>query len=116
MHPPGIPVFPDCHGYMGVCHGDDVMMLFGFPLRLRGIVFTEDDYAVARDMINAWTTFAKTGQPSDMNGVKWEPAIDLSKANPSVSYMAIDGHNNHTMVHDYYTKNCDAFWRSKIFV
>jgi len=28
-HPPTIPVFPLCHGWMGVCHGDDVLFVFG---------------------------------------------------------------------------------------
>ena len=60
-HPPAIPVFPLCHGWMGVCHGDDVLILFGFPIKLRGITFTEDDYRLSVDMIKTWSTFAKTG-------------------------------------------------------
>ncbi|CAG2180813.1 unnamed protein product, partial [Oppiella nova] len=48
-YPPTIPVFQMCKGWMGDCHGDDVLILFGFPIKLRGITFTETDYKIARD-------------------------------------------------------------------
>ncbi|KAH9387905.1 hypothetical protein TYRP_009105 [Tyrophagus putrescentiae] len=83
VQPPAIPVFLKCrNSWMGVCHGDDVLFLFGFPLRLRGIVFTEEDYKLSVDMITAWTTFAKTGKPTSpmSNGAKWAEAIEHGKA------------------------------------
>lgn len=115
MHSPSIPAFPDCHGWMGVCHGDDVMILFGFPIRLRGIVFTEEEYTLSIQMINAWTTFAKTGKVPKMGEAVWEPALDRTKQNPSVSYLALDTGKSMKMVYDYYTTNCDALWKNKIF-
>lgn len=60
-HPPTIHAFLDCKGWLGVCHGDDVILLFGFPIKLRGIGFDEQDFKLSNDMIHVWTTFAKTG-------------------------------------------------------
>jgi len=40
---------------------DDIILLFGFPIRLRGIGYTELDYKLSVDMIHVWSTFAKTG-------------------------------------------------------
>ena len=60
-HKPAISAFPDCTGYMGVCHADDLVFLYGFPIAVRGISFTESDYKLSKDMIHIWTTFAKTG-------------------------------------------------------
>jgi carboxylesterase type B len=54
---PSLPIL-NCEG---VCHGDDIVQLFGFPIKLRAIGFTENDYKLSTDMIKAWTTFAKTG-------------------------------------------------------
>jgi hypothetical protein len=40
---------------------DDVILLFGFPIRLKGIGYDELDYKLSVDMIHVWSTFAKTG-------------------------------------------------------
>lgn len=116
VQPPSIPVFLKCHGWMGVCHGDDVMYLFGFPLRLRGVVFTEADYKLAKDMIAAWTSFARTGTPTTTmsNGAKWIEAVDHSKADATVRYMSLNA-TGYELVENFYTKTCDGFWGAKIF-
>jgi carboxylesterase type B len=117
VQPPSIPVFLNCHGWMGVCHGDDVLYLFSFPIRLRGIVFTEADYKLAVDMIKAWTTFAHTGTPTPTmsNGAKWLEAVDHSKAESTVSYMSLNA-TGYALVDNYYAKTCDQFWKPKILV
>ena len=98
-----------------MCHGDDVLYLFGFPIRLRGIVFTEADYKLAMDMIQAWTTFAKTGSPTSpmSNGAKWLEAVDHSKPNPPVRYMSLNA-TGYELVENYYINQCDQFWKAKL--
>ena len=115
VQPPSIPVFLKCHGWMGVCHGDDVPYLFGFPIRLRGIVFTENDYKLSTDMIEAWTLFAKTGTPAIPNAAKWTEAVDHSVHDSIVKYMSLNA-SDYQMVDNYYVKSCDQFWKAKIFV
>jgi carboxylesterase type B len=88
------------------------MLLFGFPIRLRGITFTEDDYKLSRDMIHSWTTFAKTGVPPKLDKAEWVEAIDRKLANPSVRYMDLDP-LNYTIVEGFYKKTCDEFWKTK---
>ncbi|XP_054155741.1 cholinesterase-like [Oppia nitens] len=108
-HPPTIPVFPNCKGWMGVCHGDDVLLLFGFPIRLRGITFTESDYQISRDMIQAWAEFARTGSPSKMGSANWSEAIDRQSDSPYTKYMDLNP-NNYSMVSDYYKESCEGLW------
>lgn len=103
-----------CVGYMGVCHGDDINTLFGFPIKLRGVVFSENEYRLSLDMIRAWAKFADTGNPGKLGDVEWKPALDNSKQNPTVSYMNLNS-VDYKMVDDYYVPVCDNFWRKKIF-
>lgn len=103
---------------MGVCHGDDIVFLFGFPIRIRGIVYSEVDYQQSLDMIKTWTNFAKTGNPGKVGTVEWREAIDKTKLNvdsPPVSVLAFNA-PNHTMIDNYYVEACDKFWKSKILV
>jgi carboxylesterase type B len=88
------------------------MLLFGFPIKLRGITFTEDDYKLSRDMIHSWATFAKTGVPPKLDKAEWVEAIDRTLANPSVRYMDLDP-LNYTIVEGFYKKTCDEFWKTK---
>lgn len=104
----------ECIGYMGVCHGDDVNILFGFPIKLRGVVFSEEEYQLSLDMIRAWAKFADTGKPGNIGNVEWRPALDHSKPNPTVSFMNLNS-VDYKMVDDYYVPVCDNFWREKIF-
>lgn len=46
--------------WMGVLHGDDVMLMFGEALK-PGQNFTQDDKDLSRSMMTYWTNFAKTG-------------------------------------------------------
>ena len=60
-HTPGLHAFPQCNQFDGVCHADDLVFIYGFPIAVRGIAFNESDYKLSEDMIHVWTTFAKTG-------------------------------------------------------
>jgi carboxylesterase type B len=46
--------------WRGVCHGEDLLYLFGAPLR-DGQQWPEKDKELSRNFIKVWTTFAKTG-------------------------------------------------------
>jgi len=88
------------------------MFLFGFPIKLRGITFTEDDYKLSKDMIHAWSTFAKTGVPPKLDNAEWLEAIDRKLVNPSVRYMDLNP-TNYSIVEGFYKKTCDEFWKTK---
>lgn len=52
----------------GAFHSSELWYMFK-SLRLSWRPFTEGDYALAEEMISAWTSFAATGKPSE----KWTP-------------------------------------------
>ncbi|CAL4109495.1 unnamed protein product, partial [Meganyctiphanes norvegica] len=61
--------------WMGTLHGDDIMYLFGTPLRANSN-FTLEEQELTRRMMTYWANFAKTGNPvqSDDGGfesVSW---------------------------------------------
>ncbi|KAG0066470.1 hypothetical protein BGZ90_001397 [Linnemannia elongata] len=93
----GIPL-ADALGYCGantgrVCHAQDLSPVFGTEAMLPLTFQTGDDARFARQILDRWTTFAKTGNPNpttdmlgvensnpDVAGVNW-PAYD-SSTNP----------------------------------
>lgn len=52
-----------CGGWMGVCHAEDIPFVFGWPFGGSPVsfIFNEDDKRLSRDVIKAWSSFAKTG-------------------------------------------------------
>ena len=92
-------------------------------MRVRGLIFSEAEYRLSRDMILAWTNFAKTGVPGKVGGVAedgggnrttsaitWTEALDQG----TVDYLNLDS-NDYRMVKAAYRDKCDAFWKPKIF-
>ncbi|KAF9120564.1 hypothetical protein BGW39_011270 [Mortierella sp. 14UC] len=87
----GEPLPPFCRGR--VCHADDIIPSFGSGDIHEGIAQTGSDARFARQVIDRFTTFAKTGNPNplkkrasllgpasqnkDVTGVTW-PAFDRS--------------------------------------
>jgi carboxylesterase type B len=59
----------------GVCHGDELFMLFkanSLPLKT---VYTAEDISTSENMLRMWTDFAKTGNPTpdlEAGSVLWE--------------------------------------------
>lgn len=53
----------NCVGWMGVCHGADVPHVFGLPVDNYPlpIFWTEEERVFSRQIVEAWTHFAKTG-------------------------------------------------------
>jgi len=59
----------------GVCHGDDLYYLFS-PLYHAEHNLTEADLEVRELMLQAWSSFARTGDPSPPGGsLEWQPLV-----------------------------------------
>ncbi|KAH9418372.1 hypothetical protein DERP_010241, partial [Dermatophagoides pteronyssinus] len=112
VHKPSMSGLLECVGYMGVCHADDLVFLFGFPIELRGTVYSEEDYYLSLDMINAWSNFARYGQPGKFAGIEWEP----TSSNSSARVLQIDVRGKQHMVDNHFVPVCENFWRQRIFV
>lgn len=54
-----------CSGWMGVCHGEDIPLIFGWPLTKHdkngNFEYKQADVILSKFMIMAWTNFAKNG-------------------------------------------------------
>lgn len=110
--PSGTTMF-GCDPAAGVGHAMDVPYVFGIPIGLRGIIYNEKEYRLSRDMITAWTSFAKTGHPGMMGSVQWGEAFEPN-SNGNTKFMALHV-DDYKMVSDYYKQRCDAFWKPKMF-
>jgi carboxylesterase type B len=65
----GLNLFPPTEG---VCHFDEMFLLFKQHLIPVDGVFTDDDKSTSRNLLKIWTDFAKTGNPTpDPNGIHW---------------------------------------------
>ena len=104
-----------CEPSLGVCHVGDLLYLFGAPIALRGVLYSEDEYQLSRDMIRAWANFAKVGNPGRMGSVQWEEAFERNAAAaPETSYMELNV-KSYRMHRGFYRATCDSFWKPKIF-
>lgn len=101
--------YVQCHGWMGVCHAEDVLYLFGMPLRKPSLEPSETQ--LSRDMIESWTSFAKTGQ---IQNLPWKESLNPNESNPSARYMSLDS-RDYKMVSDYFKTLCDTFWKPHLF-
>lgn len=95
-----------CVSWAGVCHASDIFYSFGMPLHPGILVGTFDGHSakISRDMITAWTNFAKTGNPEKMGSIEWPQAF---KQDGAVKTMAI--FDEHEVVENYYEQRCE-FW------
>ena len=105
-----------CRKWMGVCHAQDLVYVFGIPQRMRGII-DEDEYNLSTQVVKTWTSFAHTGFPGFLHGhkhsVHWTPAIDTKGENPSASLINLDP-NDYKMLPHFYNDVCNKFWQPKI--
>lgn len=69
--------------WMGVAHFEEVQLVFGKPLRYPS-QYTGQEYKLSEDMINIWTTFAKTGYPDSTENRPW---AFYSRGNPELTYL-----------------------------
>ncbi len=118
VQPSSVPAFGCPAGEGVVCHAIDVPPTFGVPIELQGIVYTDEEATLSRDMIRAWTNFAKSGHPGTVGSVEWKEAFSRSAdgtlSAPATSYIELNAHK-YRMVDGRYKANCDAFWKPRIF-
>ncbi|XP_063237036.1 esterase E4-like isoform X2 [Bacillus rossius redtenbacheri] len=75
----------DCTHISGAAHFDEVLLLF--PDNPLGGPLSPEDRAVQGPMLDAWTSFARTGRPDPGAGVTWTPV-----ESPAVlSHLVFDG-------------------------
>ncbi|KAG0379306.1 hypothetical protein BGX24_000929 [Mortierella sp. AD032] len=92
----GIPV-ADAFGYCRtntgrVCHAQDLSPVFGTGAMLPLTSQVNDDARFARQIIDRWTTFAKTGNPNPTSAL-----VGVENSNPDVAginWPAYDGSSN----------------------
>ena len=119
-------MLPTSVGLMGckgevVCHGEDLIYVFAIAQQLRGVVFSEEEYRLSRDMVRLWTSFVSTGTPgaAGANGtMEWSRAVS-SVGSPSsppkyTRHLALDP-RRYQMIDDYYREVCNGFWKPRIF-
>jgi len=97
-------------GWAGVTHGDDVHFLTSHDLD-----GTTPESQLSRDMLHAWTQFAKTGSPGEMSSVKWEEAFDRASTHKETRLMRLHA-PDYAMVEGYYRETCNTFWKPRIWV
>lgn len=94
--------------WMGVLHGEDLNYLFSIPFQGKA-----EERQLSADMIRAWTTFAKTGHPSEMGGHKWNSALDHQHQIISTRFMYLRS-GQYKIVDNFTKANCNAFWKPKM--
>lgn len=57
---PSIPYVPICKGWSKVCHGDELLLIFGVPLRTPEL-FDDSDKELSKYFVRLWAEFARTG-------------------------------------------------------
>ena len=113
----------DCKPWMGVCHAMDLYYVFGKPIANSAInsSYSVNDYKLSKDIIQAWTAFAKYGNLSDTkmgeSKVQWTEAFDwkqIKNGLQSHNLMWLDA-TNYKMVNGYFVDPCDSLYKKKIF-
>ncbi|XP_054161231.1 cholinesterase 1-like [Oppia nitens] len=66
-----------CSHWMGVCHFDDIYPVFGVPF-WKPEDFLDSERQISAQMIDIFSTFAKTGKPANINGVEWQSYYTLN--------------------------------------
>lgn len=70
---------PVCKGQKRVCHGDELVLIFGVPLR-NSRLFDDSDRALSKHLVRLWTDFARTGKTSWINSHNnWFVGVPLAK-------------------------------------
>ena len=107
-----------CPLWMGVCHAVDLGYVFGQPIEQHSSGhYSHRDFQLSVDMINSWTSFAKTGHPGMMGNVKWEEAFPKGNTSDLGSHqMMVLDVDHYQNVQGYFKSPCDDFWKSRIFV
>ncbi|KAF9148133.1 hypothetical protein BG015_010164 [Linnemannia schmuckeri] len=107
----GMPPSPLCEGY--ICHGDDLIPSFGSGDIAPGVEQTGDDARFARQVIDRFTIFAKTGNPNPPNTTS-NATFGAASQNPDVTRVQWPKYDQSNPVFEFalansnVTKNADA--------
>lgn len=96
--------------WAGVPHGTDLYYLFAIPLLAKDAEASQ----LSRDMIQAWTQFAKSGHPGKVGGVEWTHAMNHLTNDPTTEHLNLDP-ADYKIVKKYFSEVCNSFWKPKIF-
>lgn len=92
-----------------VGHSMDPLYTFGVPLMYRQM-FSASDVQLSRDMIRAWTSFARNGTTTSMGKAAWRQAFDQS----TIAFMSLDP-NDYRMDSKYYSERCQQLMKPILF-
>jgi len=93
------------YSWQKVEHNSDMFYIFPWP-------YLAEHEQLSKDMIHAWTTFAKTGHPSKMGSAEWESAFTDYKQ-PKTKYMQLHT-GQYQMIADHYVEACDNIWKPRV--
>lgn len=97
--------------WLGVPHAAETEYLFYVALTKGNAA----QYQLSKDMIGAWTTFAKTGTPGKVGNATWSEAVDRSKTGDfSTRYLSIRA-NKYKMYSSGFKVPCESFWKPRFF-
>ena len=81
--------------------------LWGLPYRVPN-QFTDLDRKFSLQLLELWTTFAKTGRmPNQSNGKQWPIS---NKHNPAPKYVEVNANYIRKRKFEF-EERCDSFWR-----
>ncbi|XP_064487639.1 acetylcholinesterase-1-like [Ornithodoros turicata] len=103
-HRPSVSFWPEA---FGVTHTEEIPFVFGLPVRYNQRGYSADDTRMSETVMNAWTSFARTGVPELPHAAAWRPYG--SRGHP----YALFKHGSVRLQCHLNKRNCDL-WR-KIF-
>ena len=96
-----------CYEWMGVCHASELLYVFSNSM----LTLYPKDSQLSIDIMNSWTNFAKTGNPSPIgSSLEWPEAFDdnQSSSSSSMNWMILD--IEHRIEKDIYKDVCEKIW------
>ncbi|OTF74658.1 hypothetical protein BLA29_010703 [Euroglyphus maynei] len=96
-----------CDEWMGVCHASDILYVFSNSL----MSLYPKDSQLSIDVMNSWTRFAKTGDPSPIGTMEWPEAFTDNESQSTMRWMLID--IEHKTGNDLYRDVCQTIWAKR---
>ncbi|KAH9521103.1 cholinesterase 1-like [Dermatophagoides farinae] len=93
-----------CDEWMGVCHASDLLYVFSHSM----MTIYPRDSQLSIDVMNSWTRFANTGDPSPIGSMEWPEAFDDNELQSSMRWMIID--IDYKIENDIYKDVCETIW------
>ncbi|XP_054165675.1 cholinesterase-like [Oppia nitens] len=87
----------------GICHGQDLPIVFGLPL-LTPELYSSEDILFSREVQQMWTNFAKNGVPH----TRWPKLLSDPMVNSTIK--DLNPVNETKIFHHLFDQTCDSFW------